>query len=139
MISLLGIEVAISAFRQLDRNRNGILDKEDVILAFGYMDRLYNDNYFPPSVTSLEPKQQTYYYQSNNYILRPSPNLTLTPSGPPFDNSIVRPVENITVNIGQTSSEMVNFEIPRDYDKDGRITEADFLQMYKEKGWKNAG
>ena len=77
MISILGIDVAISAFRQLDKNRNGILDKEDAILAFGYMDRLYNDNYFPPSVTNLEP------------------NTNLTEVVPPFDIvSTQKPISN---------------------------------------------
>ena len=77
MISLLGIDVAISAFRQLDRNRNGILDKEDAILAFGYMDRLYNDNYIPPSATNLEP------------------NTNLTEVVPPFDIvSTQKPISN---------------------------------------------
>ena len=80
LISLKGIDVAISAFRQLDKNRNGILDKEDVILAFGYMDRLYNDNYFPSLVTSLEPKQ---------------PNTNLTQFIPPFDStSTQKPISN---------------------------------------------
>ena len=77
MISILGIDVAISAFRQLDKNRNGILDKEDAILAFGYMDRLYNDNYIPPSATNLEP------------------NTNLTEVVPPFDIvSTQKPISN---------------------------------------------
>ena len=95
--------------------------------AFGLMDRLYNDNYIHRSV---EPKQPNYIDQLNVNITRPSPNLT--PNLPPFD----KPSRSV-INI--SPSKMPNFEIPRDYDRDGRITEADFIIMYKEKGWKYAG
>ncbi len=128
--------MAVSAFRQLDKNRNGILDKEDITRAFGYMDRLYNDNYFPRSVTSLEPKQSNFYdrLDNNNYMPRPYPNNQLNNSlngGPGINNTgnLIRPSTTFTPNL----------EIPRDYDRDGRITEVDFIRMYKEKGWRYAG
>ena len=39
----LGEDVARSAFRKIDKNRNGNLDREDMNRAFGLMDRLYNE------------------------------------------------------------------------------------------------
>ena len=37
----VGEDVARSAFRAFDKNRNGYLDVEDVKRAYGYMHRLY--------------------------------------------------------------------------------------------------
>ena len=38
----IGIEIARSAFKAIDRNNNGYLDHNDVNLAYGLMGRLYH-------------------------------------------------------------------------------------------------
>ena len=38
----IGEEVARSAFRHYDMNRNGYLDSDDTYRAYGYLQRLYS-------------------------------------------------------------------------------------------------
>ena len=81
---------------------------EDIWLAFGLLDRLYNNDSFPTQITGLEPKHQT-------YIPRPNPNpIQIRPRTPkelpPFDEpSFPQP--------------RPDFQIISKYDRDGNNKE----------------
>ena len=91
---------------------------EDIRLAFGLLDRLYNDNSYPTQISSLEPKQSTKIPRSkpDPIPIRPS-----TPNKlPPFDEpTIPRPRPINSINFGRSPSYEPDFETPSKFDGDG--------------------
>ena len=58
----LGEDVARSAFRKIDKNQNGFLDRDDMNRAFGLMDRLYCDEQKPlKSMMNVNEKNPQYH------------------------------------------------------------------------------
>ena len=92
---------------------------EEIRLAFGYLDRLYNDQYSPNVDSIQEPKIPV-------DIPKPNPNPAPNAELPPMDECITKQIDHKTL-------------CEYDLDGDGLVTEADFIKLNKEKGYTYAG